>query len=141
MVTRQRSSRHQPVRLRNMQPTSHQAEIRNPPEMLTTEELQLRILEEKFQRKKKEIVRKIQNLKTLYIQLKKVYNCEKKQITSAQSSIGYPPILSGTFLFPAPIRKRPSVKVHTSTMKQTIEAKLHQHTQTSPQVITLLKFK
>ena len=84
-------------------------------QMSTNEELQLRILEEEFKKKKKEIVRKIQNLKTLYIQLKKVYNYEKKQITSAQNSIGYPPILSGTFLFPAPIRKRPSVKVHTST--------------------------
>ena len=82
--------------------------------MSTTEELQLRILEEEFQRKKKEIVRKIQNLKTLYIQLKKVYNYKKKHITSAQNSIGYPPILSGTFLFPAPIRRRPSVKVRST---------------------------
>lgn len=85
--------------------------------MLTDEEIKLRILEEEFHEKKKEIVKKIQNLKTLYITLKKLYNHEKKQLTSSNNSIGYPPILSGTFLFPAPIRKRPSVKVHEDTMK------------------------
>ena len=85
--------------------------------MLTDEEIKLRILEEEFHEKKKEIVKKIQDLKALYINLKKVYNDEKKQLTSSHNSIGYPPMLSGTYLFPAPIKKRPSVKVHAGTMQ------------------------
>jgi hypothetical protein len=85
--------------------------------MLTDEEIKLRILEEEFQEKKKEIVKKIQDLKALYIHLKKGYNYEKSRLTSSHNSIGYPPIKSGTYLFPAPIRKRPSVKVHAGTMK------------------------
>lgn len=85
--------------------------------MSTPEEIKLRILEEEFQKKKKKIVKKIQDLKAYYILLKRVYSYEKKQLTSSQNTIEYPAIKEGTYLFPAPVRKEPSVKVHANTMK------------------------
>ena len=95
------------------------------PEMLTDEEIKLRILDETFQGKKKEIIKQIQDLKSHYMHLKEVYHYERKQlVTSPNNSIGIPPVKTGTFLLPAPVRnsgrfnrKQPSVKAHTGTMK------------------------